>query len=79
MGAILPSDDLLQYDRHLLLVYDIAGGCHVGFGVAVIDGGIDALDGACQHLQHVVLVVVPRYHVCGVYACEGLVVGIFQE
>ena len=34
-------DHLLYYDRHLLLVYDIARGCHVSLGVFIVDRGID--------------------------------------
>ena len=78
-SVILLAHNLLQDHSHLLLVYDVARGCHVGLRVFIIDRGIDALDGTRQHGEHGILVVEPRNHVGAVDACEGLVVGIFEQ
>ena len=76
---MLLTDDFLQDDRHLLLVDDVLRGQHIGFRILVIDGGIDTLDGAGQHAQHLVLVVETGYHVGGVDAGERLVVTVFKQ
>ena len=78
-GAILLAHHLLQDDGHLLLVDDIAGGSHIGLRVLIINGGIDALDGTGQHAQHLVLIVQIGYHIGGVDAGKGLVVGVLEQ
>ena len=71
-AAVVLACHLLENDRHLLLVDDVARGSHVGLGVAVVDGGIDRLDGTRQHPQHLVLVFQTGYHIGGVNAGERL-------
>ena len=77
--AILPAHHGLQYHSHLLLVYHVLCGGHVSLGVAVVNRGIDSLDGASQHTQHLILVLKIGYHVSAVDACKRLVVGIFEQ
>ena len=77
--AILVAHHLLQYHRHLLLVYHVARGGHVCLGVAVEYRGIYALDGTRQHLQHGILVGEIGYHVGRVDAGEGLIVCVFEQ
>ena len=77
--TILLAHHLLQDHRHLLLVDDVARGGHICLGVAVEHGGIDSLDGTRQHLQHLVLVLQAGYHIGGIDAGKGLVVGILQQ
>ena len=83
--AILVAHHLLQYHRHLLLVYHVARGGHVGLGVAVEYRGIYALDGVDafdrleQQAQHLVLVVDVGDHVGRVDAGEGLIVCVFEQ
>ena len=78
-AAVVLACHLLENDRHLLLVDDVARGSHVGLGVAVVDGGIDRLDGTRQHPQHLVLVFQTGYHIGGVNAGERLIVAVFQQ
>ena len=78
-GVVLLSDDFLKDDCHLLLIDDVGGGCHVVFGGAIEDGGIDALDGVGKEFEALVFVVGEGYHVGGVDACEGLVVAVLEE
>ena len=77
--VVLLANHLLKYHSHLFLVDDIARGGHVSLRVTVIHGRIDTLDGACQHLEHGILVLHIRYHVRGINACEGLVVCVLEE
>ena len=77
--AILFAHHLLQDDRHLLLVDDIAGGRHIGFGVAVEHRSIDTLDGSGKHLQHLVFVVDVGNHISGIDTGKGLVMGVFEQ
>ena len=78
MVAIFLADNLLQDDRHLLLINDIACGSHIGLGVTIINRGIDGLDGTSQHTQHFILVFKIRNHISRVDTCERLVVTVFQ-
>ena len=77
--AVLLANHFLQYDGHLLLVDDVARGCHISLRVLIIHRGVNALDGGGKHLQHLILVVKVRYHVSGVDTGERLVVGVFQK
>ena len=77
--AILFAHHLLQYHRHFLLVYHVRRSRHIGLRVLVVHRGIDTLDGTGQHAQHLVLVVQVGNHIGGVDACEGLVVGVFEQ
>ena len=70
---------LLQDDRHLLLVDDVARGSHVVLAALVEDAGVDCLDGTRKHGEPLVLVGIVGYHVRAVHAGEGLVVGVFKE
>ena len=74
MVAVGLAHHLLQYDSHLFLVDDIAGGGHVGLGIAVVHRGIHAFDGGSQHAEHLVFVVKAWNQVGGVDAGKGLVV-----
>ena len=77
--AILPAHHFLQNDSHLLLIYDIAGGSHIGFGILVEHRRIHTLDGTCQHLQHGILVFEIGNHIGGIDTGKRLVVGILQQ
>ena len=77
--AVALAHHLLQDDRHLLLVDDVRCGRHISLRILEIDAGIDALDGGGKHLQHLILVVEIGYHIGGVDAGEGLVVGVFEQ
>ena len=54
--SILSTYHLLQYNRHLLLVDNIAGGLHIRLAVLIIYRGVNSLDGIAQHTQHLVLI-----------------------
>ena len=79
MVAVGVANHLLQDNGHLLLVDDIARGRHVSLGVTIVNRGINPLDGAGQHVEHLVLVVQAWYHIGGIDAGEGLVMRIFQQ
>ena len=79
MVAMRVAHHLLQYDGHLLLVDDVLRGGHVGLGVAIVDRGIDALDGCGQHLHHGILVLDKRNHVGGIDAGKGLIVAVLEQ
>ena len=78
-GAVVLAHHLLQDNRHLLLVDDVAGGCHVCLGIAIEYRGIHALDGTGEHLEHLILIVEIRNHIGGIDAGERLIVGIFEQ
>ena len=54
--AILGTHYLLQDNRHLLLVDNIAGGLHIRLAVLIIYRGVNSLYGIAQHTQHFVLI-----------------------
>ena len=77
--TVLLAYDFLEYDGHFLLVDDVLRGGHISLRVAVIDRGIDGLDGTGQLAQHLVLVVQIGNHIGGVDAGEGLIVTVLQQ
>ena len=76
--AIILSYHLLQDDRHLLLVDDIASSSHIRLGITIEHRGIHTLDGTSQHLEHLILVLQIRYHIGGIDAGERLIMSILQ-
>ena len=77
--TMILSYHLLQDDRHLLLVDDIAGSSHIRLGITIEHRGIHTLDGTSQHLEHLILVLQIRYHIGGIDAGERLIMSILQE
>ena len=71
--AVLVAHHLLQDDRHLLLVDDVACGLHVCFRVAEEYRGIYAFDGIAKHAQHFILVIHVWNHIRAVDSGKGLV------
>ena len=78
-GAVVLAHHLLQDYCHLLLVDDVAGGGHVCLGIAIEHRGIHALDGAGEHLEHLILIREIRYHIGGIDTGERLIVGILEQ
>ena len=61
------------------MVYDVARGLHIGFGVFEKDRGINAFDSIAEHMEHAVSVVEKGHHVGVVNAGEGLIVAVFEQ
>ena len=61
--TILSSHNFLQNHGHFFLVYDVARGLHIGFGVFEKDRGINAFDGIAEHMEHAVAIVEKGHHV----------------
>ena len=78
-GAIILSHHLLQNNRHLLLVDDVAGGCHIRLGITIEHGGIHALDGTSQHLEHLILIIKIRNHIGRIDTGKRLIVRILKK
>ena len=78
VSVLLRTANLLYHDRHLLIGQAVRAGLDIGSAGAVVDRGIDPLDGLADHTNHLLLVVHPRHHISGVDACKGLEVGILQ-
>ncbi len=76
---MLLSRHFLQYDRHLLLIDDIAGGVHVCLGIGKEYGGINRLYGICQHTHTHRRVLYIRNHICGIDSGKGLIMRVFKQ
>ena len=72
--TILVADYLLQNDRHLFLVDDIACGLHICFTVAEVDRSVHAFYGIGQHTKHFVFIIQIGDHIRIVYSGKRLIV-----
>jgi len=71
--SVLRADDLLQHDRHFLLIDEILRGSHIGFAVFVEHRRIDCFDGIAEQANHLIFIVHVGNHVGGVDPGEWLV------
>ena len=78
-SVILLAHHFLQNHSHLLLVYHVARSRHVRLRILIVHRSVHALDGTRQHLEHGIFVLKIRNHICGVYSCKGLIVGVLQQ
>ena len=78
-GAIILTHHLLQDNRHLLLVDDVAGGSHIRLGITIEHGGIHALDGTSQHLKHLIFILKIRNHIGRIDTGKRLIVRILKK
>ena len=76
--VILTHHFLYDY-RHLLLVDNVAGGCHIRLAVGEEHRGIHALDGIAELLEHSALIGEMRYHIGGIDARKWLIMAVFEQ
>ena len=77
--SVLVTNDFLQNDSHLFLVYHVRRSLHISLAVTEVYRSIHSLDGIGKHTQHLIAVVQIRNHIRIVNPRKRLIMGIFQQ